>query len=67
MKRSSKPIAQQFNLSLLSTVPITISQDKQKELKLALIELLTDAVCPSQGEDREEEDRGGEDESQTNR
>jgi hypothetical protein len=64
MKRSGKPIAQQFNLSLLSAVPATISQDKQKELKLALIELLTDAVCPSQDE---REDRGGEDESQTNR
>ena len=64
MKRSGKPIAQQFNLSLLSAVPTTISQDKQKELKLALIELLTDAVCPSQGE---REDRGGEDEFQTNR
>jgi hypothetical protein len=64
MKRSGKPIAQQFNLSLLSAVPTTISQDKQKELKLALIELLTDAVCPSQAE---REDRGGEDESQTHR
>lgn len=64
MKRSGKPIAQQFNLSLLSAVPTTISQDKQKELKLALIELLTDAVCPSQDE---REGQGGEDESQTNR
>jgi hypothetical protein len=64
MKRSPKPIAQQFNLSLLSAAPTTISQDKQRELKLALIELLTDAVWPSQDE---REDRGGEDESQTNR
>jgi hypothetical protein len=64
MKRSSKPIAQQFNLSLLSAAPIMISQDKQKELKLALMELLTDAFCPRQ---KEGEDRGGEDESQTNR
>lgn len=64
MKRSSKPIAQQFNLSLLSAAPITISQDKQKELKGALIELLTDAVCPRQDE---RDDRGGDDESQTNR
>ena len=47
MKRSSKPIAQQFNLPLLSAAPIMISQDKQKELKLALIELLSDAVCLS--------------------
>ena len=69
MKQSSKqPIAQQFNLSLLSADPMTISQDKQKALKLALIELLTDAVCPSQDrEDREEKHRGGEDESQTHR
>ena len=64
MKRSSKPIAQQFNLSLLSPAPIMISQDKQKELNLALMELLTAAVCPSQNE---REDRGCEDESQTNR
>ena len=64
MKRSSKPIAQQFNLSLLSAAPIMISQGKQKELKLALMELLTDAVYPSQ---KEREARGGEDESQTNR
>jgi hypothetical protein len=41
-----------------------ISQDKQKELKLAIMELLTEAVCPSQ---KQREDRGGEDEFQTNR
>ena len=64
MKRSSKPTAQQFNLSLLSAAPLMMFQDKQKELKLALMELLTDAVSPSQNE---REDRGGEDESQTNR
>ena len=64
MKRRSRPIAHQFNLSLLSAAPLMISQDKQKELKRALMELLTDAVCPSQNE---REDRGGEDESQTNR
>jgi len=63
MKRS-KPIAQQFNLSLLSAAPILISLHKQKELKLALMELLTQAVFPSQ---KEREDRGGKDESQTNR
>jgi hypothetical protein len=66
MKRSSKPIAQQFNLSLLSAAPIAISQDKHKELKRALVELLTDAVCPPQNK-REREDAGGDDESQTNR
>ena len=64
MKRSSKPTAPQFNLSLLRAAPLMMSQDKQKELKLALMELLTDAVSPSQNE---REDRGGEDESQTNR
>jgi hypothetical protein len=64
MKRSSKPMTQQFNLSLLSAAPIMISQDRQKELKLALMELLSDAVCPSQ---QERESRGGKDESQTNR
>ena len=64
MKRSSKPIAQQFHLSLLSAAPVMISQDKQTELKLALMEFLTDAICPSQNQ---REDRGGEDESQANR
>lgn len=64
MKRSHQPNAQQFNLSLLSAAPITISQDKQKELKRALIEMLTDAVGPSPDE---RQNRGGEDESQTNR
>jgi hypothetical protein len=54
MKRSSKPIAQQFNLSLLSAAPIMISQDKQKELKRALRQ-------------NEREDSGGEDESKANR
>jgi hypothetical protein len=64
MKRSQKPNTQQFNLSLLSAAPLTISQDQQKELKRALIELLTDAVGPSPDK---RENRGGEDESQTNR
>ena len=63
MKRSSKAIAQQFNLSLLSAAPMMISQDKQKELKLALMELLTDVIYPNH---KEREARGGKDESQTN-
>jgi hypothetical protein len=58
MKRSSKPIAQQFNLSLQSAAPFPISRDKQKELKLALMELLTSSVCPSQNA---KEERGDED------
>ena len=47
MKRTAKSIAQQFNLSLVSAPATQVSPDKQKELKLALIELLTNATCPA--------------------
>jgi len=63
MKQTAKIIGEQFNLPLISTLPVAISQDKQNELKRALIELLTSAACP-EGETRE--GSGGEDESQTN-
>jgi anti-sigma regulatory factor (Ser/Thr protein kinase) len=62
MKRTAKPIAQQFNLLLVSTPATAVSQDKQEELKLALIELLNNAACT----DNEAQDNGGEDESEIN-
>jgi hypothetical protein len=62
LKRIVHLIPQQFNLSLVSEPAITISQDKQRELKLALVELLTKAACP----DHEAQDNGGEDESEIN-
>jgi hypothetical protein len=51
MKRTAKPITQQFNLSLVSAPVLAISQEKQNELKRALVELLTSAACPA-GETR---------------
>jgi hypothetical protein len=62
MKRTVHLIPQQFNLSLVSEPAITLFQDKQRELKLALVELLTKAACP----DDEALDKGGEDESEIN-
>jgi hypothetical protein len=62
MKRTVHLIPQQFNLSLVSEPAITVSQDKQRELKLSLVELLTKAACP----DHEAQDNGGEDESEIN-
>jgi hypothetical protein len=65
MKQTTQPITQQFNLSLVSVPAIVICEDKQNELKCALVELLISAACP-EGE-TEDRQRGGEDESQTNR
>jgi anti-sigma regulatory factor (Ser/Thr protein kinase) len=62
-KRTAKSITQQFNLSLVSTPLMEVSQDKQKELRLALIELLTNAACPA---DETQDNRGDNHEPQTN-
>ncbi len=62
MKRTAKAIAQQFNLSLVSTPATAVSQDKQEELKRALIELLSNAACT----DSEAQDKGGEHGSEIN-
>ncbi len=62
MKRTVHLIPQQFNLSLVSEPAITVPQDKQRELKLALVELLTKAACPN----HETQDNGGEDECEIN-
>ena len=62
MKRTAKPIAQQFNLSLVSAPATAVSQDKREELKLALIELLSNAA----GTDSQAQHNGGEHESEIN-
>jgi hypothetical protein len=63
MKQTAKIMGEQFNLPPISALPLAFSQDRQKELKRALIELLTSAASP-EGESREK--NGGADESQTN-
>ncbi|MGH9445431.1 MAG: hypothetical protein ACRD3O_06880 [Terriglobia bacterium] len=47
MKQPVKPPSLQFNLPLLDLPALTIPQDKQRELALALVELLIDAACPN--------------------
>ena len=64
MKRKAKAIGEQLNLSLLSRSVTAISQEKQNELKRALVELLTSAALPE--EETRDCRRGDEDESQTN-
>jgi hypothetical protein len=61
MKRTHL-IPQQFNLSLVSEPAITVPQDKQRELKVALVELLTKAACPN----HEAQENGGDDEHEIN-
>jgi hypothetical protein len=62
MKQTAHLIPQQLNLLLVSEPAITVSQDKQRELKLALVELLTKVASPN----HEAQDNGGEDESEIN-
>jgi hypothetical protein len=63
-RRGTKAIGEQFNLSLMSRPGIAIPQDKQNELKRALVELLTSAALP--GYETRDNRRGDDDESQTN-
>jgi hypothetical protein len=64
MKRTLKPITAQLNLSLMSTPVSAVPQEKQKELKVALIDLLTSAASPAgEGPDHT---TGGGDELKTN-
>lgn len=65
MKRTPKRINGQFNLSLMSKPGIAVPQEKQKELKVALIDLLTSAAC-IEGESPDGV-TGGDDESEINR
>jgi hypothetical protein len=58
MKRSALPFNRQMNLSLLDAPAITAG-DKQKELTLALMELLINAAQSS----LETQPSGGDDES----
>ena len=59
MKRSAMPLQRQMNLSLLDPAAITaVPGDQQKELALALVELLVNAAQGSRekqanGEDNE--------------
>jgi hypothetical protein len=64
MKQRAKAIGEQFNLSLINRSETAIPQNKQNELKRALVELLTSAVLPE--EEVLDGRRGDEDESQTN-
>ena len=44
MKRSTTPIEKQLNLPLLGAPVTTVSRDEQKELTVALVELLIHAA-----------------------
>lgn len=61
MKRPDKVLDRQMNLSLLSMPAATVSNDKQRELAQALMELLISALR----ENVHQENNGGEDESET--
>ena len=62
MKRSAPMLnSRQYNLPLAITPPATVPDNKQKELALALVELLVSAAYQSE----ESPARGGDDESET--
>ena len=64
MKRPAKPIdLAQLHLPLLTASKVPISHDKQKELAVALVELLISATQ----ERNESKTSGGEDEPETHR
>jgi hypothetical protein len=64
MKRSAKPIdLTQLHLPLLTASKVAISHDKQKELAVALVELLVSATQES----NESKTSGGEDEPEAHR
>ncbi len=60
MKPSVKPTGTQFNLPLLTEPAAVLPSDKQKELALALVEMLLGAASESVGDPA----RGGGDESE---
>jgi hypothetical protein len=62
MKRADKPLDRQMNLSLLSMPAATVPNDKQRELTQALMELLISAI---REDVEQQENNGGEDESET--
>jgi hypothetical protein len=63
MKQPVKSSRLQFNLPLLDRPALSIPQDKQRELALALVELLIDAAHPS----TKSQVNGGGDEPEANR
>ncbi len=60
MRRSVEP-SQQLNLSLLTATACVVPGEKQKELMLALVELLSGAAAESV----QPQAKGGDDESET--
>ena len=60
MRRPVKP-SQQLNLSLLTATACVVPDEKQKELMLALVELLSGAAA----EGVQPQTNGGDDESET--
>ncbi len=61
MKRSARPLYPQMNLPLVNIPPAAIPDDQQKELTIALMELL---ITAAQGK-IEQQENGGEDEFET--
>jgi hypothetical protein len=61
MKRSAKPLYPQMNLPLLNVPATEIPDDQQKELTIALMELLINAA----EEKSEQQENGGKDEFET--
>ena len=61
MKRSAKPLYRQMNLPLVNAPPTAIPDDQQKELTIALMELLINAAEVK----IEQQENGGEDEFET--
>jgi anti-sigma regulatory factor (Ser/Thr protein kinase) len=62
MKSYPKSASPQLNLALLDRAPAELSQDKQQELSLALVELLVNAATPSASQRRS---TGGQNEFET--
>ena len=62
MKRSAKPLYPQMNLPIVNVPPTAIPEDEQKELTIALMELLINAAVGK----IEQQGNGEEDEFETN-
>ena len=62
MKRSAKPLYPQLNLPIVNVPPTAIPEDQQKELTIALMELLINAAVGK----IEQQGNGEEDEFETN-
>ena len=62
MKRSARPLYPQMNLPIVNVPPTAIPEDQQKELTIALMELLINAAVGK----IEQQGNGEEDEFETN-